>query len=101
MDSTRFEGFRQTHDRAAGIRFDKDVGRHVQPFRRSPFEQFRPIESILLIDPIGGQSALFDPAVNRFLGNLEQLSRIADTQIHPSCSVAAARLWTNDDKGRA
>ena len=86
------EGFRQTHDRAAAVRLGKDIGRDVQPLRSRPFEQFRPIEAILLIDPIGWQLALLDPAVDRLLGYFEQLGGIADTQIHSGCSVAAVLL---------
>ena len=93
VDAARLEGFRQTHDRAAAVRLGKDVGRDVQPLRSRPFEQFRPIEAILLVDPIRRQPALLDPAVDRFFGYFEQLSRIADTQIHPSCSVAAVLVF--------
>ena len=89
VDAARLKGFGQAHHGAAAVRLGEDVGRDVQPLRGRPFEQFRPIEAILLVDAVGRQLALLDPTVDRFLGNLEQLRRIADTQIHPGCSVAA------------
>ena len=89
VDAAGLEGLGQAHGRAAAVRLDEDVGRDVQPLRSRPFEQFRPIEAILLVDPVGRQLALFHPAVDRLLGNFQQLSGITDTQIHPSCSVAA------------
>ena len=86
------QGFGQAHHRAAAVRLGKDVGRDIQPLRSRPFEQFRPIEAILLVDPIGRQLALLDPAVDRFFRYFEQLSRIADTQIHPGCGGIAVLL---------
>ncbi len=100
VDAACLEGFRQTDDGAAAVRLGKDVGRDVQALRSRPFEQFGPIEAVLLIDPIRRQPALLDPPVNRFFGYLEQLSGIADTQIHPRCSVAAVlafgQMMTSD-----
>ena len=55
VDATGLQGLGQMNDRAAAIRLDKDVGRDVEPFGGRPFEQFRPVEAILLVDPIRRQ----------------------------------------------
>ena len=99
VDAACFEGFRQTHGGAAAVGLGKDIRRDIQALRSRPFEQFRPIEAILVIDPIGRQLALLDPTVNRFFGYFEQLRGIADTQIHRALQRRRRpRLWTNDDK---
>src|SRR5438034_4844179 len=98
-DSAGLQGFDQTRDgRRIALGLVEDGGRDVHLPGRGPFQELCPVEAVLLVDAVGREHALTDPAVDRLLGNVEELGDLSDTKLHcsPGLPISAV-YWTRLD----
>jgi hypothetical protein len=61
---------RQGH--RAGLRLLEGFRRYADATGSRPFEQLRPIEPVLLVDPVGRDDLLLDPAIDGFFRDTQQ-----------------------------
>ena len=75
-------GFQRVEERRHGLplrlRLREDLTRDVQPAGRRPFQDLRPVEAVLVLDPVSRDGLLLDPAIDRLLGDLQQAGGVAD-----------------------
>lgn len=55
------------------LRLGEDLWGDVHSAGGCPLQEFSAVEAVLIVDPIGWQDALSDPAVDCFFGDLKEL----------------------------
>src|SRR5204863_426151 len=98
-DSAGLQRFNETRDGGRiALRLVEDGRRDVHLPGRGPFQELCPVEAVLLVDAVGREHALTDPAVDRLLGNVEELGDLSDTKLHcsPGLPISAV-YWTRLD----
>ncbi len=63
------------------LRLGEDLGRHVDLLRGRPLEELRAVDPILVVDPIGREQTLLDPAVDALLRDVQKRRRLAHGQL--------------------
>ena len=80
------------------FRLAQEIRRYGRPSSCRPFEQFRLVEPELLINAIGRQAFLLNPAINCFFRNIKKLGCFSDSQFHKrNHSVILDASWTTKD----
>ena len=97
VDSPGLQGIDQPGRRGAVVRLVENIGRDFHPLRGGPFQQFRPIEAILLVHPIGRQLSLLDPTIDGFFRYAQKLSGVLHAEFHrrlssPKCGTKRTLL---------
>src|SRR5439155_25841294 len=93
-DSAGLQRFNETRDGGRiALRLVEDGRRDVHLPGRGPFQELCPVEAVLLVDAVGWEDALTDPAVDRLLGNVEELGDLSDTELHRSLGLPISAVY--------